>query len=218
VRWAAELAADAGARLHVVHVSAAGAVDEARWWPGVTVETCPHYLFLDESEAAGIGATAHCNPPIRDLDNQERLWDHLLNGAIDLMASDHSPCPPSLKVGASPWAGIDGVGLALPLLISDGRLHLTEIARLTTAAARLLRLPGKGFLAPGADADLVMIDPDSPWTIAPETTWSRHRQSPFTGRTVKARVVMTLVRGRPVFTSDDGPLAPGHGHLVRPHR
>ena len=216
VSWAARLAAAAGARLHVVHVSAAAAVDEARLWPGVTVETCPHYLLLDEGEAAVIGATAYCNPPIRDLDNQERLWHRLLSGAIDLMASDHSPCPPRLKAGASPWAGIDGVGLALPLLVSDGRLHLTEIARLTTAAARLLRLPGKGFLAPGADADLVLIDPDSPWTIGPQTTWSRHRQSPFAGRTVKARVVMTLVRGRPVFTSGDGPLAPGHGRLVRP--
>jgi allantoinase len=132
------------------------------------------------------------------------------------VASDHSPCPPALKAGTSPWAGIDGVGLALPLLISDGRLPLPEIARLTTAAARLLRLPGKGSLVPGADADLVLIDPDSPWTVSPETTWSRHRQSPFLGRTIKARVVMTLVRGQPVFTADDGPLAPGHGRLVRP--
>jgi allantoinase len=215
IRWAAGLAAAAGARLHVVHVSAAAAVDEARRWPGVTVETCPHYLMLDSSDATRIGATALCSPPIRDGENQRRLWD-LLRGSIDAIASDHSPCPPALKSAGAPWPGIDGVGMALSLLISDGRLPLPEIARLTTAAARLLRLPGKGSLLPRADADIVLIDPDSRWVVGPDTTWSRHRQSPYMGWTVKARVVRTLVRGRTVFTSDDGPVAPGHGRFVRP--
>jgi allantoinase len=215
VRWAAGLAAAAGARLHVVHVSAAAAVNEARRWPGVTVETCPHYLMLDSSDATRIGATALCSPPIRDAENQRRLWD-LLRRSVDVIASDHSPCPPALKSAAAPWPGIDGVGMALPLLISDGRLPLSEIARLTTAAARLLRLPAKGSLLPGADADLALIDPDSRWVVGPDTTWSRHRQTPFSGQMVRARVMRTLVRGRTVFTSDDGPVGAGHGRFVRP--
>ena len=181
----------------------------------MTVETCPHYLMLDSADATRIGATALCSPPIRDAANQRRLWDRL-PGSIDAIASDHSPCPPGLSRAAAPWPGITGVGMALSLLISDGRLPLPEIARLTTAAARFLRLPGKGASLPGADADLVLIDPDSPWVVGPDTTWTRHRQSPYDGRTVKARVVRTLVRGRTVFTSDDGPWRRGHGRFVRP--
>lgn len=216
LRWAAELAADAGARLHVVHVSAAAAVDEAQWWPDVTVETCPHYLLLDDHAAEEIGPAAHCKPPIRDAANRSRLWEHLKQGAIDVVASDHSPCPPALRNGPTPWAGIDGVGLALPLLLTDGRLTLGEVVRLTTAAARLLRLPGKGALAPGADADLALVDPDSRWVVGADTTWSRHRSSPFAGWPMSARVVRTLVRGQSVFTLEDGPKAKGHGRVVRP--
>jgi allantoinase len=218
VEWAAGAARDAGARLHVVHVSAAAAVDEARRWPGVTVETCPHYLFLDSDDVARIGPWARCNPPIRDAANQARLWELVRDGSIDCVASDHSPCPPAYKEGPTPWAGIDGVGLGLPLLMSDGRLAPTDIARLTTAAAGMLRLAGKGSLVPGADADLALVDPDAPWVVGPATTWSRHRQIPFTDRRLTARVVRTIVRGRTVFTLDDGPLAPGHGRFVRPRR
>ncbi|MDP9074606.1 MAG: amidohydrolase family protein, partial [Actinomycetota bacterium] len=130
VRWAARLATGAGSRLHVVHASSAAAVEEARSWPGVTVETCPHYLFLDDADAARIGPAAHCSPPIRDAVNRDALWRHLLSGAIDIVASDHSPCPPAAKAGPHPWAGIDGVGLSLPLLLSDRRLSPPAVVRL----------------------------------------------------------------------------------------
>lgn len=218
VRWAAGLAAAAHARLHVVHVSAAAAVDEARRWPGVTVETCPHYLVLDDGTAQEVGPAAHCSPPIRDAANRARLWDRLAAGVIDTVASDHSPCPPAWKQGPAPWPGIDGVGMALPLLLTDGRLPLTTIARLTTAAAGLLNLPGKGSIEPGADADVVLVDPDAPWVVGPATTWSRHGMSPYAGRTLTARVVTTLVRGRTAFSLDRGPSETGHGAVVRPAR
>ncbi|MDQ6615204.1 MAG: amidohydrolase family protein [Actinomycetota bacterium] len=216
VRWAARLAAPAGAWLHVVHTSAVEAVDEARKWPRVSVETCPHYLFLDDELARRTGAWAHCHPPIRDTANRDRLWDRLHSHAIDTIASDHSPCPAALKEGPNPRAGVDGVGVALPLLVSDGRLSLPDIARVTTSAARLLQLPGKGSLAPGADADLVLVDPASSWVVGPETTWSRHRLSPFIGWTLNARVVRTPVRGLTVYCDKEGPLSPGHGRFVRP--
>src|SRR5439155_9888526 len=112
VRWAASRAD--GARLHVVHVSAAAAVDEARRWPNVTVETCPHYLALTTTD----DPHARCTPPIRDAANQQALWQHVIDGAVDTIASDHSPCPPERR-GA--WAGVAGVETTLAVLLSSGR-------------------------------------------------------------------------------------------------
>ncbi len=210
VAWAAGIAAHAGARLHVVHVSSAAGVDEARRWPGVTIETCPHYLLLDPGDGA------HCSPPIRGRGERDALWERLASGAIDTVASDHSPCPPELKRGPSPWAGLEGLGLTLPLLIASGRLDLPDIVRLTTAAARILHLAGKGAITAGADADITLIDPATSWEVASDALWSRHRISPFAGRQVRARVVLTMVRGRTVFCADRGPSDPGGGEFLRP--
>lgn len=216
VRAAARAAALSGARLHVVHASSACAVDEAGRWPDVTVETCPHYLLLDADEAEEIGPAALCSPPIRGAANRDRLWDQLAHGAVSVLASDHSPCPPTLKTGDSPWAGISGVETTVPAVASAGRLDLVTLADRLTAAGRLLRLPGKGAIAPGFDADLCLLDLDRPWTVGPETLWCRFRQSPFTGRTFTARVVRTLVRGRTVFSVEDGPSGAGGGRFLRP--
>jgi allantoinase len=211
VRWAAELASAVGARLHVVHVSSPAAVDEARRWERVTVETCPHYLMLDEQT----GPLGRCFPPIRDAANRDGLWQCLLDGRIDWVASDHSPCPPSVR---DQWAGIDGAGLTLPLLLSSGRLSPDAVARLTTEAARALHLPGKGAVAPGYDADLALVDLDASWEVAPATTWSRHRLSAFNGSVIKGRVVMTLVRGRVVFSTAEGVSDNGGGVVLKPPR
>jgi allantoinase len=213
VRWAAGLARQAGARLHVVHVSAAAAVDDARRWSDVTVETCPHYLVLDSDEAAAIGPAARCSPPIRSAANRELLWQRLLGGQVDCVASDHSPCPPEFREGAEPWSGIDGVGMVLPLLLSSGRIGPVDVARVTTAAARILRLPAKGVVAPGYHADLALVDPAATWTVSQSTLWSRHRCSPYVGRTLQGRVELTLVRGRVVFSASEGP-SPGAGGEV----
>lgn len=212
VRWAAGIVTGAGARLHVVHASSAEGIDEARRWPGVTVETCAHYLVL----APGPDAAAHCFPPIRGAASREALWERVVVGAVDVMASDHSPCPPELRLADPPWAGVDEIGMTIPLLLSSGRVRVERIASMTTAAARLLDLPGKGAVAPGFDADLALVDPDEKWTPGPETLWTRHRCSPYAGRALKGRVVATMVRGRVVYTTDNGPGPAGGGRLVRP--
>jgi allantoinase len=209
VRWAATTASQEGARFHAVHLSSAAAVDEARRWPGTTVETCAHYLTLDASDRP----EARCFPPLRGDEEQALLWARVTSGGVDCIASDHSPCPPERR---ATWAGIDGAGMTIPLLLGSGRLTPAEVAKLTTNAARILRLRGKGAIATGFDADLAIVDLDRPWKVSPETQWSRHRQSPYAGRTIAARVVATIVRGRLVFSSGSGPAPPGAAQLVRP--
>jgi allantoinase len=216
IRAAGRLAAETGGRLHIVHASSAAGVDEAGRWPGVTVETCPHYLLLTDRQASTIGADAHCAPPIRSRANQDLLWQRLRAGAIDCIASDHSPCPDELKRSPQPWAGVSGVETTLPLLLSSRRLDPAAVVRLTTAAAGLLGLAGKGRVEPGFDADLVLVDPDTPWTVGPDTLWNRHRRSPFSGQRLRGRVVRTLVRGRTVFELGRGPCDPGGGAVLRP--
>jgi allantoinase len=203
VATAGAAAAAHGAKLHVVHCSSAEAVAEAKRWPGVTVETCPHYLTLTDTDVGRIGPDALCAPPIRDEANRLELWQALRRGQIDTIASDHSPCPPSGKSGPSPFAGISGVETALSLLLTDGSLSVGEISRLRTAAASIFGLRGKGVVAPGFDADLALVDLDSHWTVRTQTLHDRHRRSPFSGASLRGVVVTTLVRGTVVYEAGE---------------
>lgn len=212
-----------GARLHVVHCSSADAVLEARRWPGTTVETCPHYLHLTDADADALGPVAWCAPPVRDRANRDRLWALVRDGLVDTVASDHSPCPPALKDGPVPFAGVAGVQTTLSLLLApppDGGppLDLARLSALRTAAATLLGLPGKGALAPGFDADLVLVDPAGSWVVGEDTLHQRHRASPFAGRRLPGEVVATFVRGRCAYSAVHGPSTRPAGRLVVPGR
>lgn len=216
VRWAADLADRTGGHLHVVHASAIEAVDEAVSHGNVTVETCPHYLLLSADDADRIGAEARCNPPIRPAPNADALWAAVTDGRIGFLASDHSPCPTDLKEGDDPWAGVTGLDTLVPSLLDADRLPLPLLVRRLTEAARLLRLPGKGAIAPGFDADLVLVDPDERWLVEPATLHNRHRRSPFAGRTLRGRVRTTFVRGACVYDVDEGPSPTGGAHVLTP--
>ncbi len=212
VAQVAALAERLGARAHVLHLSSAEAlVPLARARAAgarVTAETCPHYLTLAAEEVPD-GATAFkCAPPIRAAANRERLWAALAGGGLDLVASDHSPCPPALKRPAdgdflAAWGGIASLGLALPLLWTEARRRghgLAELAEwLCAAPARLAGLAGKGALAPGNDADLVLFDPEAAFTVDPAALAQRHPVTPYAGRTLHGVVRATYLRGRQVW-------------------
>ena len=219
IRLVLRLAAEAGCAAHIVHLSAAEALPDllaarARGLT-VTVETCPHYLAFAAEEIED-GATAFkCAPPIRGHANRERLWRALEEGAIDLVASDHSPSPPSLKkleTGdfMAAWGGIASLELSPSAVWTAARergftpVHLARW--MAERPARLAGLAGvKGEIAPGADADLVVWDPDARWTARGAELHHRHPLTPYEGRALFGVVRATWLRGRRVFERGDRP-------------
>lgn len=207
-------------RLHVVHLATAEALPALRRARGeglpVSVETCPHYLTFAAEEigrdtpAAGHPAAVYkCAPPIRAATERERLWRALADGDIDLVASDHSPCPPRRKALATgdcfaAWGGIASLQLTLPAVWSGARrrgIGLEDLARwLSQRPAELAGLAGrKGRLAAGADADLVIWDPEARFTVDPEALEHRHPLTPYAGCELHGVVAATVLRGRPAY-------------------
>ena len=219
ISTALALAGEAGCALHVVHVSSARGVRlcaEARAAGlDVTCETCPHYLLLCDEDVERLGAIAKCAPPLRSAAERDELWDELRAGRIALVASDHSPAPPELKQREDffdVWGGIDGGQQLLGSLL--GELPVEQISQLVShAVAERFRLPGKGSIRVGMDADLALVEL-APTRVERTELRSRHRQSPYAGRTFGGRVVDVLARGRRVLE----PGAPPAGRLVRPAR
>jgi allantoinase len=225
------LARFAGARLHIVHVSTAEGIDlvhTARHMGQlVSCETCPHYLILDEDDFVTIGPPAKCAPPVRSRTNVEALWQRVLAGQVDIIASDHSPCPTEDKRRGeqdiwAAWGGITGVQTLLPLLLHEGVYHrgmsLSLLTKLTAAnPARLFGLyPRKGTLNIGADADLVIVNPDAEWTIRASELFAHHKHTPYDGRRVRGQVQTTIVRGRVVYHEGTFREAPGYGQWIAP--
>ncbi|HET8568698.1 MAG TPA: allantoinase AllB [Candidatus Limnocylindria bacterium] len=218
VRAVASLAR-AGARAHVVHVSAAAALDALG--PGMTAETCPHYLTFTSEDVERAGPVLKCAPPIRSAAERERLWAAVLTGRVLLIASDHSPAAADRKRGSmwEAWGGIAGVQSLLPALLTEGvarrGLPLARLADLVaTAPARLLGLRAKGSIAPGMDADLALVDTSREWTLDAASLETRSGLSPYVGRTFTGAVVATVVRGRVVYRDGAFPAGIGYGRFV----
>jgi allantoinase len=221
------LCRETGCRTHIVHVSAAEALealsDARRAGIPITVETCPHYLTFAAEEIRDGGTAWKCAPPIRGRDNRERLWQGLADGTIDLVASDHSPAPLAAKCLESgdflrAWGGVASLELALAATWTGARARgrdLGDVARwLAERPARLAGLTRKGRLAPGCDADLVVFDPDARFTVEPGRLHQRHPVTPYAGMTLTGLVRQTFVRGVCVYEEGAFPTQ-GIGRWVR---
>jgi allantoinase len=201
-------------RLHIVHLSASSALAElcaarAEGLP-VSVETCPHYLHFCAEEIPDGATLFKCAPPIRSRDNREKLWQGLKDGIIDLVATDHSPCPPAMKrldEGSfkTAWGGISSLSLALPVIWTEASRRgftLTDLTRwMCEEPARLAGcFARKGRIAEGFDADFVIFEPEAEFVVTKDRLHYRHPVSPYLGEKLRGVVKATYLRGQCVFT------------------
>jgi len=205
------LARETGARVHVVHLSssdALGLLAAARAdGVAVTVETCPHYLVLTAEEVADGDTRFKCCPPVREADNRDALWQGLVDGIIDMVVTDHSPCTPDLKHldPADPfcgdfgeaWGGIASLQLGLPVVWTEARRRgrpLDDVVRwMAQRPAALAGLTRKGRIAAGCDADLAVFAPEETFTVG--ALHHRNPITPYAGRELRGVVRQTWLRG-----------------------
>jgi allantoinase len=199
--------------LHIVHLSASSALPELRAARAeglaVTVETCPHYLHFSAEEITNGSTLCKCAPPIRSLENREKLWQGLREGIIDLVATDHSPCPPAMKQTEegsfrTAWGGIASLSLALAVVwtqASERAFTLVDLSR--WMAEKPARLAGcdtrKGRIAQGFDADFVVFEPETEFVVTRARLHYRHPISPYLSEKLRGVVKATFLRGERVF-------------------
>lgn len=229
IHEAGVLGSETGVRLNLLHLSSAEALDGARQvrqlYPqlDVRLETTTHHLCLTYEELEEIGAIGKVNPPLRGGADRDALWDAVRRGEIDWVASDHACCLETLKLDLdSAVPGYGGAAVMLPALVTEGHLKrglpLERIVALfSEAPARAFGCyPAKGALAPGADADLVVVDLDEERIVTPELLHSAQDFSPFEGRRFSGWPVTTILRGEVVFADGDIVGAPRGAFVRRP--
>ncbi len=224
-------AEETGASIHMYHVSsgsAAAAVARGKdRGVDVTAESCPHYLWFTEEVLERKGNVARIQPPIRDAEQHEMLWEVGIDGgAIDSIATDHAPHTPEEKGAAEPFgdtweaaAGFVGLETEVPVMltfVADGRLRLEEwVRRHSSEPARIWGLyPRKGSLQVGTDADFTIVDPDHEWTLDASELHSKHPVTPFEGETFTGKATATVVRGEVVYADGEVRGDPGYGRRL----
>jgi allantoinase len=200
-------------RLHIVHLSTVLALEELRTARAeglpITVETCPHYLHFAADEIADGATLLKCAPPIRDKNNQQRLWQGLRDGIIDMIVTDHSPCPPAMKQEESgrfdlAWGGIASLSLALSVIhteCSNRGFTLNNLVHwMSSAPAVLAGLSHRaGALEPGREANFVVFDTEAEFTVTADRLHYRHAISPYLNEKLRGVVKATYLRGAAVY-------------------
>jgi len=226
------LAEEFHTRVHIVHLSSADSIPQLRQARArgirVSVETCPHYLTFASEEIAEGSTEFKCAPPIRERENREKLWAGLRDGTIDLIASDHSPCPPMMKLREEgdflrAWGGIASLQIGLPAVWTQARSRgyaLSHVAEwMCRGPAHLAGLEKrKGAIAAGCDADFVIWNPDAKFRVDPARLHHRHKLTPYAGRELFGVVETTFLRGRKVFERGEFSAAPEGKILHRDKR
>jgi allantoinase len=215
------------ARVHIVHVSSSDAIPLLRQAKDeglhISAETCPHYLAFISEDIADGATEFKCAPPIRERENREKLWQVLADGTIGMIATDHSPCPPAMKLPEQgdflrAWGGIASLQLSLSAMWTEARSRGYSAARMTEWLCRNpARLAGieakKGSIAVGRDADLVIWNPDQKFKVDAARLHHRHKVTPYAGRELVGVVETTFLRGRKIFDRGEFRELP-HGQVL----
>ena len=233
IRYVGEIAGELDMPIYIVYVSSKAGIETIRDLreKGVKViaETTPHYLFLDRSKLSGPeGPLYVMTPPLRTKEDNEALQEALVDGEIQVVATDHCSFTREQKLESSDvrtiYPGIPGTEELLPLIYNfghvSGQLSIGQIVNLlSTGPAKAFGLyPKKGVLQEGSDADIVLFDPSEIWTISSATTHSASHYTPYEGMTVMGRVKMTYLRGRLIMGHDIYLGLEGDGQFVKAHR
>jgi allantoinase len=222
------LAREYQARVHVVHLVSSDSLAQLRQAKAerlaISVETCPHYLSFAAEDIPDGATEFKCAPPIRSRENRERLWGGLDDGAIDFIATDHSPCPPALKLPDEgdflrAWGGIASLQLSLPVVWTRARSRGYSVSRLAEwLCAGPARLAGigarKGAIAVGCDADFAIWNPDATFRVDAAKLHHRHKVTPYAAQELAGVVDTTFLRGRKIFERGEFPSLPA-GQIMR---
>jgi len=220
VKLMIRLSKEFGTRVHIVHLSSADAVSLLREAQAagikITAETCPHYLHFNAEEIPDGATEFKCCPPIREGSNRETLWQALADGTIDIVVSDHSPCPGNMKLKESgdfmsAWGGIASLQLRLPVVWTEAGKRGYSLLDLTKWLARgpaeqVLIDKRKGSIAVGCDADFVIWNPEEEFNVDQRSLFHRHPLTPYQGESLYGVVHKTFLRGRTIY--DEGRIGP----------
>lgn len=212
IRRACFFAHQTGARIHIAHVSCREGIEEIQkqkdMGTAVTAETCSHYLYFSEEDYETKGALIKCAPPLRDAQQKEKLWEDVINGRIDMISSDHSPCSPRMLENtdvSGAWAGISGIQFTIDVLYNKGVLRrnmtMEQLVRIFSAnPARLLGIYGKkGTIALNSDADFFVFRPTGDRTVCEKELYTKVKSSAYLGEHFTGHVVATFVGGNMVY-------------------